>query len=225
MWPSSPRHRPATSAGTRTPHLVVGRTKKKTTRRGARSASAASDAAPSVPNASRSPRRQAAGRRRRSRRTLPREGCGRACRRRRSRSGSTDRRLPGALFERACTARPDNFHAVTLMAKCRRRRRRGRRRRSPPACPRARRAPPAAGPGRRPSVLRRDVRPGGARSHRRGRALGRTRSTPERLDRGRLVTRRWLRHDPDWSGYRDDARFRGLLERLDSAQRLRPTPP
>jgi hypothetical protein len=28
-----------------------------------------------------------------------------------------------------------------------------------------------------------------------------------------------LRHDPDWSEFRDDARFRSLLERLDRAGR------
>ena len=29
----------------------------------------------------------------------------------------------------------------------------------------------------------------------------------------------WLRNDPDWSDYRDDPRFRALLERLDLARR------
>jgi hypothetical protein len=158
-----------------------------------------------------------------------------------------------AHFERACTARPDDFHAVTLMAKCRRavgdeggavaaHRRAlelvehhlrlvpgdaraycdgmcalvevGRTAEAVRWAERARR-PVAQDP------LLYYVACGYARAGLRSQALD---ALTDSIEAG-WSHADWLRHDPDWSDYRDDARFRGLLERLDSAQRLRPTPP
>jgi hypothetical protein len=96
-----------------------------------------------------------------------------------------------------------------------------------------------------PGVLRRDVRLGGAGSQLRGHAVGRADpavggpGSPRLLHRLRLRAGRapltrpgrpgeldagwshadWLRNDPDWTDYRDEPQFHGLLKLLESARR------
>ena len=151
------------------------------------------------------------------------------------------------LFERACTARPDDFHAVTLMAKCLRAL--GNDRAAVAASRRAlelieyhlRLVPDDARAycdgmcalvelGRSSEAMRwaeRARQPAGqdpllyyvacgyARAGLRSHALD---ALADSIDTG-WSHADWLRNDPDWTDYRDDPRFHGLLERLESARR------